>query len=434
MSKSEAANKRRNLLVACGFTAMFTWGFLAFVQIGRYAVEGTLFARVLDGRPYTNDFVSYYNAAVLGRRCFTEKIDIYNIDIQNESLNRLIAPVVPELPFFLQYPPYFFVLVSPLAFLGMLPAWLVWISTGLFLMFCTYGKLASPSYPQLSKQRLLFALVLSSFPCWLSVQLGQTSLFLFAATASFFCLLEEKRGAFAGAVSGLHMIKLQYYPVIGLVGLIFGRFKFLVGAAGILALLLGLSVFVLGLDNVIHYPQALLKGEAGPGISGVSPHAMQNVRGQLHVLVGGDLPVVRYVSLGALVAGIAFVGWLWGFAREKLCRFELHGFRLLAAVTILIMLVTSPHTHSQDYLLLALPAVMLRPWLDERCAGAGAAHLRFARALLIWWPAASWVMFFLMQLAPLTRVQPFFVWALCLLLPVLVEIVTILRKEPVQAS
>lgn len=432
---NDAAVKRRNLLVAAGFTAMFTWGIMGYGLLGQWLIKGTMFARVINGKPYTNDFVSYYNAAQLGRRCLEgERFDIYDINIQNESLNKLIVPVVPEQPFYLQYPPYFFALTSPLAYIGMLPAWLLWDFAALVALCSTFLSVAAQSIGNRNRRLLALGVVLSSFPCWLSVQLGQTSLFLFAATAAYLHFLEQGKGALAGAVSGVHMIKFQYYPVVGLIGLIMGKAKFLIGAALVLVALLGLSVLVLGVDNVVHYPQALFKGEAGSGVSGVSPHMMQNVRGQLFIIFG-DIALVKVCALGAMAAAVAFIGWLWAKPGRTLRETDSrHGFRVLASITILLMLITSPHTHSQDYLLVGLPLLFLRPWLDERIAVADRRHLRLARAMLVWWAPVSWLLFILMQLNGFTYIQPFFLWAILLLIPILLEVQTVIATSPRQAA
>ncbi len=424
---SEAEQKRRRLIIAAGFTAIFTWGGLAYVELGKWAIKGTLFARVLDGRPYTNDFVSYYNAAVLGRRCLSEKIDIYSIELQNESLNKLIAPVVPESPFFLQYPPFFFALMTPLAFIGLFPAWLLWICAGLALVYCSSTTLAARNFPENHKRLLVVGSILSSYPCWLSTELGQMSLFLYAAIATLFHFLEQQRGMAGGLVSAVSMIKFQYYPVIGLIGLICGKVKFLIGACIILSLLLLLSVGVVGLDNVVNYPAALLKGESGAAVSGVSPHMMQNVRGELFVILG-DVPAVKYTAAAAMAGGVLFIAWLWLMPGRRFRESDPHAFRVLSSISLLIMLTTSLHTHSQDYLLIGIVAILLLPWLDDRLKQRQSPSLRFARSLLIWWVPVSWLLFFIMQISVLTRVQPFFFWALALLLPVLREV--LLPRKP----
>jgi hypothetical protein len=442
---SEAAEKRKRLLLAAALTAMFTWGIMAYVELGKYAVNGILFARLIAvdeeearkrgeepiKRPYVSDFVNVYNAGVLSRQCLTgDKVDIYNIEVQDSSVKRLIAPVVPESPFYLQYPPYFFALMTPLAYMGMLPAWLLWNIVGLLLMYLSQERLNAGIFSKL-KNAILFGFVLSSFPCWLCVHLGQPSLYIFIATALLAGLLEGGKAFNAGLISGIHMIKFQYYPVIGLIGLITGKTKFLLGAIVIFAALMLLSVGILGVDNVVHYPQALLKGEAGPGVSGVSAHLMQNVRGQLFVVIGDD-GLARKIAAGLMIATWAFITWLWFFPGKQFREREPMGIRILLAATLLLMLMTSLHSHSQDYVLVGLAGVMLWPWLEQQQSSSP--RLRFVRGMFVWWAPLSWIMFFLMQLVLLTKVEPFLVWAFVVSVPLLLEILQRARQPAVNET
>lgn len=436
---SETAQKTKNLLIAAGLMAMFTWGVLAYIEFGKWAAKGTLFARVLDGKPYVNDFVSYYNAATLGRRCLSEKIDIYSIELQNESLNKLVEPVVPTAPFYLQYPPYFFALVTPLAYIGMLPAWLLWNISGLTLLCLTTTALCQKEFVNAKKRLVVLGMILCSYPCWLSTEFAQASLFVYSATGALFKWLEERRSLSAGLVSGMHMIKFQYYPVIGLIGLMAGKAKFFAGACIIFAALMLIASLVVGWDNIVHYPEALLKGESGGAVSGVAPQAMQNIRGEMFAIMlhlvppeqMTDNPMVKYCTAGGAVLGVLAIAWLWLVRAKQFSTVDSNWFRVVAAASILIMLTTSLHTHNQDYLMIGLVAIMLLPWLDARIAEQTKPGLKIARTMLIWWAPTSWFFFFFTAtgLPLIICFQPFFFWALTLLFITLTEVKCVIAQK-----
>lgn len=78
-------------------------------------------------------------------------------------------------------------------------------------------------------------------------------------------------------------------------------------------------------------------------------------------------------------------------------------------MTLLAMLITSPHTHIQDYIIATCAGVWI--WMS--------AHTYFAsrsgkvlKALIVSFPAASWMYYFLLGPFNFLKIQPFFVWAL----------------------
>src|SRR4029077_2546500 len=113
---------------------LILWSGSVYNWLGQEAGKHELFARVIDGHPYVSDFVNVYNSASLAAACEKQKIDIYSPIIQAEFAKRLTAPVVPEQPFYLQYPPFLFAIVRPLAYFDLFGAWLVWCTLGLALV------------------------------------------------------------------------------------------------------------------------------------------------------------------------------------------------------------------------------------------------------------------------------------------------------------
>lgn len=389
--------------------ALCTWGILSYESLIEWFGDGSLFAQYRDGRPYVSDFVNVYNAGLLTKRAFQEHINIYDPAIQDASARELVKPVVPEQPFNLQYPPYFFVLMLPLAVLSFKNAWIAWV---LF-----YGVLTAISVRWLSadiasrKERLtVVALFFASYPVWLSFKLGQTSLPEFNLFCAFFWALQNSRLFLSGAVSALATIKLQYTPYLGVCGLLGGGWKFLLGGiAGIIGLLAG-ATSVLGEKNVVGYAEALIHGEFGHDVSGVGAQEMQNVRGALALLLGGDTTAAHITALAAMVVAGLFLLWLWWRARGQLPQNQ-RAFKLLAAVTVLTAVTTSVHTHAQDYILAGIACI----WVWQMCDESTREGL-WTRRLIAFAPLVGWVHLVGRPLFSLLKVQLLFLWALALLL------------------
>ncbi len=422
---------RKNLWFAY-FCMLLCWAFNVYFEIFRYISEGILFARLINGRPYINDFVNHYNAANQAAECLRgHVVDIYDPVVQNLAIAALTAPVVPELNFFFQYPPQFFALVAPLAGLGLVKAWGVWSILALILICAALLYLTADFANRSFSRAFIFVAFFASFPAWLSFELGQTSLYQFAFLAAFWLLLRSKRYFLAGLEAALLLVKLQYVPVVISTGLLIGRLRFLLGSFVSTSLLAGLTVLVVGLKNVLNYPNALLHGETSKNVSGVSAFEMQNIRGELILLLGQEDRLVHIAALAFLGAGMLLLCalWFWGYPQlQKLKgRTENFAFEVCASVSTIAMLVVSPHTHTQDYLCIAIACVFLFHAFD--LWNAQSSRLKFLRGLIVSFPFLSWIFFIGKFLFKLICIQPFFVWAVVVLAIVLVELKDLLKRE-----
>src|SRR6516162_3954329 len=134
---------RKNLWFAY-LTALVTWMILSYGWFAGECKGGKLFAFLENGRPFVSDFVNSYNAATLAKHCEVERVAIYDPNVQAQSQAKLTAPVRAELPFYLQYPPYFFVLMRPLAEFSMLQAWFLWCTISTLLLLYVLKFLIFP--------------------------------------------------------------------------------------------------------------------------------------------------------------------------------------------------------------------------------------------------------------------------------------------------
>lgn len=393
--------------------ALIVWGGLAYLEIGRLLSQGRLFALSIDGRPYVADFVIYYNAALLSQASTAGDINIYDPLVQASFVAKLISPVAAELPFYLQYPPYFFALMRPLAGVGLTVAWLVWSSLGLVAVLFGIHLVARGRLRSGFERLFLLAACLASYPAWLSFKLGQTSIFLFTLVAGFWCLMRARRYFLAGAVIGLAVVKLQYALILLVVGLVAGRLAFLGGFAATTAVHMLASIGMLGWANVAAYPAALLRGETSSGVSGVHGELMQNLRGELVLLVGADNRMVHLISLAALAVVALLVALLWLYVARRKAISDNFSFDLCSSLTTLALLASSPHTHVQDYLLAVVPCAWL--YALSKNADHGSGKIKILRGLIIAFPVLSWVFYFARPVFMLLRIQPFFLWALAMI-------------------
>jgi hypothetical protein len=370
---------------------------LTYAGLGQMLASGKMFARKINGMVAITDFVNVYNAGLLSQRSLSgERINVYDPAVQSASQEKLIAPEKPDWPFFLQYPPWFFALMLPLSLASTISiAYCAWSAVWLVgLLFCLNFVLKHTSFERRDKF-LAVACVLASYPTWLSFGMGQTSFMNFTAMVGGLILLRKRKMLAAGLVSSLVAVKLQYAPVMFIIGLMVGRLRFVGGfALGMVALAL-YSLAILGLDNLLAWPHALLMGETSSHVSGVSPITMQCLRGYLTLLMHGtDAKVVAAISAIFFVAGLLAVAAIWWhFSRRRSAQGEPvesgseDDFRFSSALTFLLMAITSMHTHVYDYLMMLLPAI----WLFDLSRRDQSVEAKILQALVLIYPVASWL-------------------------------------------
>lgn len=307
------------------------------------------------------------------------------------------------------------------------------------IIFSVYSLLATTLKGKFERI-FTYVAVFASYPAWLCFRLGQIGLVIFPAMMWYWIALDKKYWFRAGMLGGFCMLKLQYAPILFITGCLLGGVRFAGGfiLMGIIYLLT--SIGVLGLDNVLRYPEALKLGEYSGGIiAGVSPDVQQNLRGQLVVLMGGDGPLVHPIVAAAWGIATLFIAWLWWRFRKTSDTMPADDrrrrFMILASVTMLLQLVTSPHTHRQDYLFVTLPAIWLMycvvgsyPIGEPAMPGIRNKNLVLSiRYMLLGFPILSWIFFTAPNVCqtiherfaitiPQPPIQPFFLWAVVLLI------------------
>ncbi len=353
---------------------------------------GELFFLAREGKPYISDFLNVYAAGKL--TLSADRIHIYDGQVQLAMINQLISPNKLDHTFFLQYPPYFFLAMTPLAFFSMAGAYTLWLSVtiamavaALFMLVRLIGRLRG-------KMVWIFLVaVLASSPGWRTLRLGQVSGLLVGTTAFYcYCLLRRKDVG-AGIFLALSSIKLQYLPFLAIPLLAGRRWKVMISAAVTELIILGICAAVYGPDNVLNYPKIILSGETSSQYIGVAQEKMVSLIGVVSAV--GLKHVSGAISVVGLVAGLALAFVVCrsaSFDSPKRAAWPL-------ALTMVIAVLASPHVHTHDLLLLAIAAAMtlqvVSPFDAWKLDGRSR---KIWNAMFTLYPVVSWVLLFTQDL------------------------------------
>lgn len=449
------------------FSGLLIWMVLTYGHTVKAYSEEKLFAYVQDGMTYTADFILYYNNGILSWEAWKNKIDIYDAHLQNEYLQKLVPHVKLDKIFYSQYPPYLFAIMLPLPFLPMKTVWVIWELAGIaFIVFSVYHILKTTLKGTFTRA-FTYVAVFASFPGWLCFRLGQVALMLYPAIMFYWISLDQKKWFRAGVLGGFCLLKLQYMPIMFLTGLFLGGWRFFAGYTVMGLFYLGLTIGVLGIENLLRYPAALKFGEISGEVTGVAPESQQNLRGQLVALLHNDGDMVHLIASAFWIGASLFVGYLWWRESQRRKReaaavgttsgaegkgtessvsgetgtessaekgnttllpddvvwAQRQRFMVLSSATMLIALISSPHTHKQDYVFMTLPCIWLiysvvgnYPLEAAPVKGTNKRALLWLRYLLVGFPVLSWIFFISGQILPTTIIQPFFAWNIAVLI------------------
>ena len=416
-AKFSLSEKNRTRLWLIYFAVLFFWGLNACFYLGKTYAKGEMFAYEIDKHPYVSDFINSYSAGVLCSRCLKDRDnppDIYNFKVQADLQNELIAPIKPENPFYNQYPPVMFLFFLPLSLLSMGQAWIAYCVFAFLLNAALLYYLVLPAYKTVQEKVFLITAIFSSYPFWFAFRLGQPALLLMPIVLVFFHCLKSGNMLLAGLASSLVLLKLQYLPVVVAIGFGAGRLRYLAGFTGGALVLMLLSGLAVGFKNLVNYPLALFSGEAGRSTTGVAPEMMQNLRGCLVLLSGQDSRAIHITAVAVcLTTALAlFIIW-FQYTRKKDQSKEPDKFNLLSAASLLTMLITSVHTHIQDYVL-AVRAF-------EMTYQASRSHKTFLTYLALFFPLISWPLAMLLQFIQIAKIQPLAIYALIAVIALILE-------------
>ncbi|MCA9816652.1 MAG: DUF2029 domain-containing protein [Cyanobacteria bacterium HKST-UBA01] len=394
-SKSAKADKRGKLswLTAAIFIIFALFSTLMMVhKLSEPLLNPRWFINTKTGKADITDFFQYYQASALGQSKQSKKV--YDPDVQKAWADELIAPIKSDKVFYNQQPPFSYTLLLPLSWLPPPSAYLAWCLAQMGFGLCGLYYLSRLG-PLKSRDRLLFiAGVALSFPAYSCIWHGNTSFWLLGAMSLFIAFIYERKELLSGVFLALSTFKPQYLFPLTVPVAAMKRWK-IAAALVIFELLLMLSAApLIGFENVIGYPYVVTHAESSDNFIGVNAHKMISLRGPIAMFLstGASLKItaaVMFLSLGPLFL-------LWRKCTGVLSTVAtVDSMRFLWAVTICTMLLTSPHSHLFDFLLVAMAAALTLKTLSPigRCPGAvnSDAVNKIWTIMLVVFPPLSWV-------------------------------------------
>ena len=214
---------------------------------------------------------------------------------------------VPDLPTLVPFvrPPFYALLLAPLALVPFGIAFWVWLALQSTLLFGCWAWALSRWGPD----ALIFGALY--LPTALGIAAGQDCVLMLAILIATYALAEKGSNFASGAALGLGLIKFHLFLLWPLALLIQRRWRMLLGACGAVAVECLLSLWLSGWNGIVEYFQ-LLRNKNIERLS-PSPELMIDVHG-MALNFGLDSLVFRGLLVGAVILLVAAACWrapLW---------------------------------------------------------------------------------------------------------------------------
>jgi hypothetical protein len=294
------------------------------------------------------DFRSFYVAGYAVRTGHGG--ELYNPGFQQRLQNELVGK--SDLTLLFYHLPYEALLFVPLSFFSYRTAYFVYEALNALLLALTI-RIVRGRLSHLSELwRLLpIAILLCFFPIGVALMQGQDSILLLLLYSASFIALSQGKDICAGVFLGLALMKFQIAIPVAFLFFLWRRWKFIAGFAAAGAIVLAVSVRVVGFAGLTAYLRPVLAVGAVGGASaervmyGVFPRAMPNLRGLVDGLMDPILgvPAAHFVTV---VISLLVLGWA-AMRRQSF------------PVALIAALLASYHLNLHDLSLLALPIALI---------------------------------------------------------------------------
>lgn len=356
------------------------------------AQNGHLLVYEQGGALKVSDYVNFYYAGWMAQSPY--RLQVYDPAVRMQTSNELIAPYRVGEPLYTGYLPIVFPMMVPFALLPITASFFVWSAITVTFGITILALFAHKVMNWPPRYIAVFCLcVLWSLPGFLTLHLGQVVWLLLGLDLIFFWGLLRNKDIPAGIALAITTVKPQYSIPLLAAAVGAQRWKLVGIAVATLATLFALAGLTIGFDNVARYPTLLHHTEQ----SDLTARVMASIRPMLYAVLPPAPALQASLAIWILTAiGIAF---LWFISRDKSDATK----RWLSALTILLALATSPHTHCHDLLLIAAAAVMT---LDFGSARKPTTLERVWLSILIVYPFIGYV-FYTMPVGPHLSRWPF---------------------------
>jgi hypothetical protein len=337
--------------------------------VGSLVFWGAYWVSFVRGNLLGPDFFSFYSAAKLyvlkgGSAVYDLALQKqFELQVTGQPPDRFIV-----LPYY--HPPYYTLLIAPLAALSYRQAYYAMAAFNLLLAAALIALLVWNSLRIHGRAAIVAAaLIAGFFPLFVTVLQGQSDLVVLVPLAAAYTAWARGRHGWAGIFSALALAKPQLLLLIPVLFLARRAWRALAGFAAVVAALGIVSVVGFGFSAVWGYLGAVgiwaLGGKLQAGGALVySDTAVYSLRNILEALPGGG----KVVALVILVLLLALVALSLSWRPDKP--------RLDFALAVAASLVLSPHQNVHDLALLVIPGFALA---DLSLAG----QLRWPRAAAV---------------------------------------------------
>jgi hypothetical protein len=294
------------------------------------------------------DFMQFYVAG----RILNEgpRSQLYNEDLQVSLREHLFGPKVP-IDLYI-HPPFEALIFSPLARLSYPAAFVLWDIANLFLVgaFLSLIKPFAPNFDTDCRLLLVLALL---YPLISTFGEGQDSILLLFLYVSAFINLKKGRDFWAGSALGASLFRFQLAIPFLLVFLIRKRWRVVLSASMVGALLGGVSLALVGWAGMFSYARLLLTRER----TYTAMAQLPTVRGFLEALLAGRVNERVGTVLVALVS-VGLLAWLLLKWRGVPWDPSAKTFDLLFSLSLVVAFMLSFHSLIHTMVVLALPMVL----------------------------------------------------------------------------
>ncbi|HVD00472.1 MAG TPA: glycosyltransferase family 87 protein [Candidatus Dormibacteraeota bacterium] len=315
-----------------------------------------LWARAFTANPLDQDFTLWYAAARVG---LTDGWNhLYDADRQEQMIRQLqhVNGALSPLSVYISPPPLAW-LAAPFTLVPPTPAYLVWTAISVVALVGAWRLVA----PRPVKWPWLYALpLLAWFPVFIGLVLGQPVAFVMLSVAAAAWLAQRNRKFAAGVVLSLTLLKPQLALLVGPTLLFGGEMVFASGWLTGTAVLIGLSVGLVGVVGIEHGLELVRKVQVYPYNSYLTLAYIADP-----VVRSGYLsPSARLVGINPLTLSLQVVAGVSALAIAFHNRGR--GAAIVLSIGIIGSILVAPHLHQDDLAILVVAAWLLAGTRPER--------------------------------------------------------------------
>ncbi len=306
----------------------------------------------ISGNLQGPDFFSFYAAAEI----FVKQgpSSVYDILTQKQyeiAITQRPADSFIVLPYF--HPPFYTLLIAPLAFLSYRAAYYAMTAFNVALLIALTVILVRGSLRVHGRAVIVAVSLIAGFlPVFVTILQGQSDLVVLVPLAGAYMAWSRGRAGWAGVLSALAFSKPQLLLLIPILFITRRSWRAMAGFAGTVLALAVVSIAGFGLNPVLEYVSSVGSWAIGGqlpthGQAVYTDTAVYSLRHILEILPGGG----KVIAFAILVGLLALVAVSLSWRPDKP--------RLDFALAVAASLVLSPHQNVHDLALLVIPGFAL---------------------------------------------------------------------------